>query len=170
MCIGSGPTSLNASIDLFFGYALLEGERNLRSFESSNKGAELVSSESDLYPQAGVLCMRVVRLSVILHQQPRLRVPGHNSVGCLHSHDSSLSSLSTSIRVCPAYLGSITEQRCAEQLLPGPAPWPAVPHRGLRIRRCRAGRTIGDITCVVADGVVFSRASLSRPTGMVVLN
>ena len=59
-------------------------------------------------------------------------------------------------------------RRCAEQLLPGSAPWPAVPHRGLRSRRCRAQRTIGDRPCVVTDGVVFSRSSPSRP--MVVPN
>ena len=51
------------------------------------------SSESDLYPQAGVLCMCVVRLSVILHQQSRLN-QGRSSAGCLYSHDSRVSSLS----------------------------------------------------------------------------
>ena len=38
----------------------------------SNKYGTSGCSESDLYPQAGVLCMCVVRLSVILHQQSRL--------------------------------------------------------------------------------------------------
>ena len=51
------------------------------------------------------------------------------------------------------------EQHCAEQLRPGSTQWPAVPHRGLRSRRCRAERAIGDRTCAVTYGVVFSRAS-----------
>ena len=41
--------------------------------------------------------------------------------------------------VGPAAGGAV--QRCAEQLLPDSAPWPAVPHRGLRSRRLRAERT-----------------------------
>ena len=36
------------------------------------KGPSVIARESDLYPQVGVLCMLVVRLSVILHQQSRL--------------------------------------------------------------------------------------------------
>ena len=63
--------------------------------------------------------------------------------------------------VGPATAGG-AEQRCAEQLLPGSAPWPAVPHRGLRSRRCRAQRTIGDRTCVIADRVVCYAAYDNR--------
>ncbi len=57
---------------------------------------------------------------------------------------------------------------CTEQLLPGSAPWPEVPHRGLRSLRCLAESTIGDRPCVVADGEESSWASSSRP--MVVPN
>ncbi len=57
-----------------------------------------------------------------------------------------------------------TVQRCAEQLLPGAALWPTVPHRGRRRRRCRAERTIEGRTCVAADGEAFSRASRVGPS------
>ena len=51
-----------------------------------------MSSQSDLDHKSSS-CVSVVRLSVILisSQDP---VPGHNSAGCLHSHDSRVSSLS----------------------------------------------------------------------------
>ena len=66
--------------------------------------------------------------------------------------------------VGPAAGGAV--QRCAEQLLPGSAPWPAAPHRGLSSRRCQAERTIGlvgDGPCVVTDGVVFVSQTHFRP-------
>ena len=79
--------------ELIFLAAIIR-EKDVTGLNQAINRTSVFRSESDLYPQAGVLCLCVVRLSVILHQQSGLN-QGRKSASYTYSHDMRVSSLST---------------------------------------------------------------------------